>query len=78
MELFIFARFHTREGRKAVVAALLREQTERVREEQGCLATQAYPPSAIRGCSTSIRVGWTKRHSRSTPSCPAPSSSWSG
>ena len=42
MELFIFARFHAREGHEAAVAAVLREQTERVLEEQGCLAIQAY------------------------------------
>ena len=42
MELFIFARFHAREGREATVAAVLRKQTEGAREEQGCLAIQAY------------------------------------
>jgi quinol monooxygenase YgiN len=42
MELFIFARFHAREGHEATVAAVLREQTEGVRHEQGCLAIQAY------------------------------------
>lgn len=42
MELFIFARFHAREGHEAGVAAVLREQTDCAREEQGCLAIQAY------------------------------------
>ncbi len=42
MELFIFARFHVREGNEAVAAAVLREQTAGVREEPGCLAIQAY------------------------------------
>ncbi len=42
MELFIFARFHAREGHEATVAAVLREQTERAREEQGCLANQVF------------------------------------
>ena len=40
MELFIFARFHAREGHEAAVEAVLREQTERVPGEQGCLAIQ--------------------------------------
>jgi quinol monooxygenase YgiN len=42
MELFIFARFHVREGNEAAAAAVLREQTQGVREEPGCLAIQAY------------------------------------
>ncbi len=42
MELFIFARFHAREGREDNVAALLREQTEQVPAEHGCLAIQAH------------------------------------
>jgi quinol monooxygenase YgiN len=42
MELFIFARFHVRDGNEAVAAAVLREQTAGVREELGCLAIQAY------------------------------------
>ena len=42
MELFIFARFHAREGHEAAVAAVLREQTASVRDEPGCLAIQAY------------------------------------
>jgi quinol monooxygenase YgiN len=46
MELFIFARFHAREGHDAVAAAVLREQTAAVREEPGCLAIQAF--SSIR------------------------------
>jgi quinol monooxygenase YgiN len=42
MELFIFARFHAREGHEATVAAVLREQVKGVREEPGCLAIHAY------------------------------------
>jgi len=42
MELSIFARFHAREGQDATVAEVLRVQTAGVREEQGCLAIQAY------------------------------------
>jgi quinol monooxygenase YgiN len=42
MELVIFARFQAREGSEATVAEVLRKQTEGVREEQGCLAIQAY------------------------------------
>jgi quinol monooxygenase YgiN len=46
MELFIFARFHVREGHEAFAAAILREQTAAVREEPGCIAIQAF--SSIR------------------------------
>jgi len=42
MELFIFARFHVREGHDAVAAAVLREQASGVREEPGCVAIDAY------------------------------------
>lgn len=42
MELFIFARFHAREGQEEAVAALLREQVGPVRAEPGCLAINAY------------------------------------
>jgi quinol monooxygenase YgiN len=42
MELFIFARFHVREGNEAVAAAALREQTAGVGDEPGCLAIHAY------------------------------------
>ena len=42
MELFIFARFHAREGQEDVLAALLREQVGPVRAEPGCLAIGAY------------------------------------
>jgi quinol monooxygenase YgiN len=42
MELFIFARFHVREGNEAVAEAVLREQIEGVRLELGCLAINAY------------------------------------
>ncbi len=42
MELFIFARFHAREGQEATLAAVLREQVGPVRAEPGCLAMGAY------------------------------------
>jgi quinol monooxygenase YgiN len=42
MELFIFARFHAREGHEAAVAAALREVVAPSGEEQGCLGIQAY------------------------------------
>jgi len=42
MELFIFARFHAREGQEEAVATLLREQVGPVRAERGCLAINAY------------------------------------
>ena len=42
MELFIFARFHAREGREDAVAAALRETVVPSRAEAGCLAIAAY------------------------------------
>ncbi len=42
MELFIFARFHAREGQEDALAALLREQVAGVPAEPGCLAINAY------------------------------------
>ncbi|HVC59116.1 MAG TPA: putative quinol monooxygenase [Acetobacteraceae bacterium] len=42
MELFIFARFHARDGQDGAVAAALREVVGPTREEPGCLAIGAY------------------------------------
>jgi quinol monooxygenase YgiN len=42
MELFIFARFHAREGQETAVAAALREVVAPSREEPGCVAIGAY------------------------------------
>ena len=42
MELFIFARFHAREGEEASVAAALRDVTGPSRAEPGCLTIGAY------------------------------------
>jgi quinol monooxygenase YgiN len=42
VELFIFARFHVREGAEEVAEQVLREQIKRVREEPGCLAIHAH------------------------------------
>ena len=42
MELFIFARFHAREGREAAVAEALREVSGPTQAEQGCLFQKAY------------------------------------
>ncbi len=42
MELFIFARFHAREGRAEAVAAALRETVAATQEEPGCLAIDAF------------------------------------
>ena len=42
MELFIFARFHAREGQETALAAVLRRQIRSVREEPRCLAIDAY------------------------------------
>ncbi len=42
MELFIFARFHAREGKEAEAAHVLREQVALTRDEPGCLAINAF------------------------------------
>ena len=42
MELFIFARFHAREGQETAVAAALREVVAPSRQEPGCVAVGAY------------------------------------
>jgi quinol monooxygenase YgiN len=42
MELFIFARFHAREGKEAALAAVLRGQIRFARGEPGCLMIDAY------------------------------------
>jgi quinol monooxygenase YgiN len=45
-ELFIFARFHAREGLQEAVAATIQEVLQPTRQEPGCLSIHAY--SAIR------------------------------
>ena len=42
MELFIFARFHAREGQEGALGAVLGEQVPAVRSEPGCLAIAAH------------------------------------
>jgi quinol monooxygenase YgiN len=42
MKLFIFARFHAREGQEEALEALLRAQPELVRAEPGCLEMGVY------------------------------------
>jgi quinol monooxygenase YgiN len=42
MELFIFARFHAREGQEDAVAAAMREVAGPTGAEPGCLAIGAY------------------------------------
>ena len=42
MELFIFGRFHAREGQEDAVAAAMREVLGPTREEPGCLAIGHY------------------------------------
>jgi len=42
VELTIFARFHSRQGREDAVAAALREVVEATRAELDCLAIEAY------------------------------------
>lgn len=42
MELFIFGRFHAREGQEEAVEAALREVAGPSRAEAGCLALQSY------------------------------------
>ena len=41
-ELFIFARFHAKEGRESAVASALREVIGPTRQELGCLAIDAF------------------------------------
>lgn len=41
-ELFIFARFHARDGQQGAVAAALREEIPQARAEPGCIAIDAY------------------------------------
>jgi len=48
MELFIFARFHAREGQEDAVAETLREVATPTRTEPGCLAMNVF-----RGASAS-------------------------
>lgn len=42
MELFIFARFHVREGCELEASKILRDQARRVRAEEGCLAIDIF------------------------------------
>jgi quinol monooxygenase YgiN len=42
MQLFIFARFHAREGQEAAVADALREVSGPTQAEEGCLFQRAY------------------------------------
>ena len=42
LELFIFARFHAREGKEDAVATALRDVVAPTREEPGCRAIAAY------------------------------------
>jgi quinol monooxygenase YgiN len=42
MELFIFARFHAREGQDGALAVALRAVVAPTRAEPGCLAIEAY------------------------------------
>jgi quinol monooxygenase YgiN len=41
-ELFIFARFHAREGEEDAIEAALREEVPQARDDPGCLAIDAY------------------------------------
>ena len=42
LELFIFARFHAREGQQGEVEVALREEIPQARAEPGCLEIDAY------------------------------------
>jgi hypothetical protein len=42
MELFIFARFHVRDGKEGEARAVLRDQAKYVRNEAGCLAIHVF------------------------------------
>ena len=79
MELYIFARFHAREGCEAEVAAALREVAAPSREEPGCLGLRDLPvDQGSPACSIFIRIGRARRPSTFTPSCLTRSALWSG
>ncbi len=42
MKLYIFARWHARDGQEREIAEVLRRQVPRVRAEPGCLAIDAF------------------------------------
>ena len=42
MELYIFARFHAREGQEGAIAEALREVVVPSREEEGCVSVHAF------------------------------------
>jgi quinol monooxygenase YgiN len=42
MELFIFARFHVQSGCEVEASTILRDQANRVRSEQGCIAIDIF------------------------------------
>lgn len=42
MKLFVFARFHAREGEEDAVAAAMRDMRDPVRAEPGCLAIEYF------------------------------------
>jgi len=58
MQLFIFARFHAREGRADAVAAALSDEVPLARAEPGCLAHNAYR-STRDPCLFFIHSRWT-------------------
>ena len=72
MELFIFARFHAREGGEAGVAAAVRAVV--VPTRAGPAAWRSTPSArfAIHASFISTRAGSTKRPSTSTPNCRTP------
>ncbi len=58
MDLFIFARFHARDGQEDAVAAALREVLLPTRAEPGCRAVDAYR-STRDPCLFYIHSRWT-------------------
>jgi hypothetical protein len=70
MELFIFARFHVRDGCDVEASAILLDQAKRVGEETGCLASDIF--ASVRGCSTFIHAGSMKPPLTVTPNCEIP------
>lgn len=42
MDVFVFVRFHSREGQEAAVAKALRDVVPPTREEAGCLSIHAF------------------------------------
>jgi quinol monooxygenase YgiN len=60
-ELYIFARFHAREGCEGTAEQTLRTVLGPSREEPGCLAIHAFRSTGTTGSSRSTHAGRMKR-----------------